>query len=58
MEGLCVIAEENRAEFNFELAERLAEREERDWTHVGRLRREREKKASRSARCVDRGGPT
>jgi hypothetical protein len=39
-----VIAEENRAEVNFELAERLAEREERDWAHFGRLRHEQEKK--------------
>jgi hypothetical protein len=39
-----VIAEENRAEVNFELVERLAEREERDWTHFGRLHHEREKK--------------
>jgi len=28
---LRVIVEENRAEVNFELVERLAEREERDW---------------------------
>ena len=33
-----------RAELDFELVERLAEREERDWTHFGRLRHEREKK--------------
>jgi hypothetical protein len=39
-----VIVEENRAEVNFELIERLAEREERDWTYFGRLRHEREKK--------------
>jgi hypothetical protein len=39
-----VIAEENRAEVNFELVERLAEREERDWTYFCRLRLEREKK--------------
>jgi hypothetical protein len=39
-----VIAEENRAQANFELVERLAEREERDWTYFGRLRLEREKK--------------
>jgi hypothetical protein len=42
--ALRVIAEENRAEVNFELVERLAEREERDWTYFGRLRHEREKK--------------
>jgi hypothetical protein len=30
--ALRVIVEENRAEVNFELVERLAEREERDWT--------------------------
>jgi hypothetical protein len=41
--ALRVIAEENRAEVNFELIERLAEREERDWTYFGRLRNEREK---------------
>jgi hypothetical protein len=34
----------NRAEVNFELVERLAEREERDWTYFGRLRHEREKR--------------
>jgi hypothetical protein len=28
-----VAVEENRAEINFELAERLAECEERDWTY-------------------------
>ena len=42
--GLRVTAEENRAEINFELVERLAEREEKDWTYFGRLRHEREKK--------------
>jgi hypothetical protein len=36
--------EENRAEVNFELVERLAEREQRDWTYFGQLRHEREKK--------------
>jgi hypothetical protein len=36
--------DENRAGVNFELVERLAEREERDWTCFGRLRLEREKK--------------
>jgi hypothetical protein len=39
-----VLVEETRAEINFELVERLAEREERDWTHFGRLRHQREKK--------------
>ena len=39
-----MIAAENRAEVNFEPVERLAEREERDWTYFGRLRHEREKK--------------
>jgi hypothetical protein len=39
-----VIVEENRAEVNFELVERLAEREERDWTYFGRLQHEREKR--------------
>ena len=29
-----MIAEENRAEVKFELVERLAEREERDWTYA------------------------
>jgi hypothetical protein len=38
------MVEENRAEVNFELVERLAEREQRDWTYFGRLRHEREKK--------------
>jgi hypothetical protein len=38
-----VIVEENRAEINFELVERLAEREERDWTYFGRLRHERKR---------------
>ena len=42
--ALRVIAEDNRAEVNFELVERLAEREQRDWTYFGRLRHEREKK--------------
>jgi len=32
-----------RAEVNFELVERLAEREARDWTYFGRLRHERER---------------
>jgi hypothetical protein len=32
------MAEENRAEVNFELVERLAEREERDWTCILRPR--------------------
>jgi hypothetical protein len=39
-----VIVEENRAGVNFELVERLAEHEERDWTYFGQLRHEREKK--------------
>ena len=42
--ALQVIVEENRAEVNFELVERLQEREQRDWTYFGRLRHEREKK--------------
>jgi hypothetical protein len=42
--ALRVSVEENRAEVNFELVERLAEREERDWTYFGRLSNEREKK--------------
>ena len=42
--ALRVMVEENRAEVNYELVERLAEREERDWAYVGRLRHEREKK--------------
>jgi hypothetical protein len=37
------IVEENRPEVNFELVERLAEREERDWTYFDRLRHDREK---------------
>ena len=43
VQNLRVIAEENRAEVNFELVERLAEREERDWTYFGRLRHERKR---------------
>jgi hypothetical protein len=39
-----VIVKENRAEVNFELVERRAERELRDWTDFGWLRHEREKK--------------
>ena len=42
--ALRVTMEENRAEVNFELIERLAEREERDWTYFGRLRHEQEKR--------------
>jgi hypothetical protein len=42
--ALRVMVEENRAEVNFELVERLAEREQSDWTYFGRLRHEREKK--------------
>src|SRR5260370_41522934 len=42
--ALRVIMEENRAEVNFELVERLAEREQGDWTDFGRLRHEGEKK--------------
>jgi hypothetical protein len=42
--ALRVMVEENRTEVNFELVERLAEPEERDWTYFGRLRHEREKK--------------
>ena len=34
----------NGAEVNFELVERLAERQEMGWTDFGRLRHEREKK--------------
>jgi hypothetical protein len=51
-----VIVEENCAEVNFELVERRAEREERDWIYFGRLRHEREKKR-RDPRCIDRGRP-
>jgi hypothetical protein len=42
--ALRVKVEESRADINFELVRRLAEREERDWTYFGRLRQEREKK--------------
>ena len=42
-QALQTIVEENRAEVNFELVERLQERELRDWTHFGRLRGEGEK---------------
>jgi hypothetical protein len=38
------MVEENRPDVNSEPVERLAEREERDWTYFGRLRHEREKK--------------
>jgi hypothetical protein len=38
------VMEEDRAEVNFELIERLVEREERDLTSFGQLRLEREKK--------------
>jgi len=44
----------NRAEVNFELIERLAEREERDWTYFGRLRQEREKKLQDPKMCRSR----
>jgi len=44
LEKLGVMVDENRAEVNFELVERLAEREERDWTYFARLRDEREKR--------------
>ena len=55
--ALRVIVEENRAEVNFELVERLAEREERDWTYFGRLPPRAGEEASKSARCADRGRP-
>src|SRR5260370_28989481 len=42
--ALRVTVEENRAEVNFELVERLAEREERDWTYFGRPRHTPEQK--------------
>ena len=42
--ALRAIVEENRAEVNFELVERLQEREQRDWTYFGRLRQQWEKK--------------
>jgi hypothetical protein len=51
------IVEENRPEVNLELVERLAEREERDWSYFGRLRIEREKKLRDPQRCADRGRP-
>jgi len=38
------MVEEKRAEINFELVERLAEREQRDWSYFGRLHQRREKK--------------
>jgi hypothetical protein len=34
---LRVIAEENRAEVNFDLVKGLAESEQRDWTNFGQL---------------------
>jgi hypothetical protein len=54
--ALSVIAEENRAELDFELVERLAEREERLDTLWPASTRAGEE-ASRSARCADRGRP-
>ena len=42
--AFAVMVEETRAEINFELVERLAEREQSDWTYFGRLRQQREKK--------------
>jgi hypothetical protein len=48
-----VIVEENRSEVNFELVERLAEREERNWPAAPRA----EKKLRDRARCADRGRP-
>ena len=44
MEGLRVTIDESRARSTSNLVERLAEREERDWTCFGRLRHERERK--------------
>jgi len=54
--ALRVSVEENRAEVNFELVERLAEREERDWTNLAWIRL-RAGEASRSARRADRWRP-
>ena len=42
--GLHVVVEENRASVNFELVERLAKREEREWTYFDRLATSGEKK--------------
>ena len=44
VKAFAVMVEETRAEVNFELVERLAEREQSDWTYFGRLRQQREKK--------------
>ena len=52
-----MIVEKNGAEVNLELVERLAEREQRDWTYFGRLRHETGEEASRSTRCAVRGRP-
>jgi hypothetical protein len=38
-----VVVEETRAWANFELLETMHEREEQDWAHFGRLRRQWEK---------------
>jgi hypothetical protein len=48
------MVEKNRAEVNFELVERLAERKERDWTYFGQIRHEREKKRRVRKRCSSR----
>ena len=45
-----VIVEENRSEVNFELVERLAEREEREWTYFGPAAPRAVEEASRYAR--------
>jgi len=55
--ALRVSVEENRAEVNFELVERLAEREERDWTNLAWIRLRAGEEASRSARRADRWRP-
>ena len=52
-----MIVEENGAEVKLELDERLAQREERDWTYFGRLRNVREKKLRDPQDVLERGRP-
>jgi len=47
--GRETFVEELRAEINFEIVERLQERELRDWAHFGDLRAEYEKRAANPA---------
>jgi len=47
--ALRTIVEENRAEINFELVERLQEREQTDWAYFGRRRRQRRQREKKLA---------